>query len=82
MSSPICDHFLTNSIFDVEFWLLTSFVLSAPNTGTNGNKRSAEGVEPKIALLRAFVENGFPAWAQRVPSDYLAGRVAELTVKC
>ena len=82
MSSPICDHFLTNSIFYIEFLLLTSLVMSAPNTGTNANKRPVEEPASEVAVLRAFVENGFPVWAQRVPGDYLARRVAGLTIKC
>ena len=73
---------LTDSNFVLDFFLFTSIVMSAPSTGTNGNKQPAEGVEPEAAILKAFVDNGFPVWAQRVPGDHLARQVAELTVKC
>ena len=32
--------------------------------------------------MQAFGENGFPAWAQRIPGDYLARRVTEVTLQC
>ena len=33
-------------------------------------------------MLRAFSENGFPLWVQRVLGGYLAKSVAELSVQC
>ena len=33
-------------------------------------------------MLHAFLENGFGAWVQRIPGDYLARRVAEISLRC
>ena len=52
------------------------------NDGSNGNKRPADDMDPEIAVLRAFLENGFPAWVQRIPGDYLARTVAEILLRC
>ena len=32
--------------------------------------------------MHAFLENGFRAWVQRIPGDYLARRVAEVALRC
>ena len=52
------------------------------NDGSNGNKRPADDTDPEIAVLRAFLENGFPPWVHRIPGDYLARRVAEISLRC
>ena len=56
--------------------------MPTPNDGSNGNKRPAHDTDPEIAVLCAFLENGFPAWVQRIPGDYLARRVAEISLRC
>ena len=44
-------------------------------------KRPADGEEPELVKLRAFAECGFHLWYERVPKDFLAGRVADLVVR-
>ena len=56
--------------------------MPAPNDGSNGSKRPADDMDPEIAVLRAFLENGFPAWVQRIRGDYLTRIVAENSLRC
>ena len=56
--------------------------MPTPNDGSNGNKRPADDTDPEIAVLPAFLENGFLAWVQRIPGDYLARRVAGISLRC
>ena len=56
--------------------------MPTPNDGSNGNKRPVDDTDPEIAVLHAFLENGFPTWVQRIPGDYLARRVAEISLRC
>ena len=57
--------------------------MTTHNEGSNGDKkRPADDVDPEISLLRAFAQTGFPAWVQRIPGDYLAKRVAEVSITC
>ena len=61
--------------------LLTSIAM--PNTNdTNGNKHPPDDVDQEIAFFQGLSDNGIPAWAQRVPEDYLARWVAEVTLRC
>ena len=73
---------LTDSIIFVFVLLFASIDMPAPNDGSNGNKRPADDMEPEIAVLRAFLENRFPVWVQRIPGDSLACRVAEVSLRC